>query len=137
MTTRMTRRRSPVRRTSATPGMFKKFGAKSVSTRSVKAGKSNASLEIAKATTDSASLSALIIETFSTCSGKPRCTRLTDSRVSFAALSKSIPGRNSITIRELPSSLEARMDFTPLTRAAAPSRRLVTSVSTVSGAAPG
>ena len=88
-------------------------------------------------TTASASLSALIIATRSTSSGNSRCTRATDSRVSLAALSKSTPGRNSTTIRALPSSLCARIDLTPLTRAIAPSSLLVTSVSTVSGDPPG
>ena len=77
------------------------------------------------------------MDTRSTSSGSSLCTRETDSRVSLAASSRLTPGLNSTTIRELPSSLCARIDLTPLTRATAPSSLLVTSVSTVSGEPPG
>ena len=137
MRTLRTRSRSPFKRTSATPGMVKNCGAKSTSTRSANASRDKLSLDTVNDTTASASLSALIIDTRSTSSGNSRCTRATDSRVSFAASSRLTPGRNSTTIRALFSSLWARIDFTPLTLATAPSSLLVTSVSTVSGEPPG
>ena len=63
--------------------------------------------------------------------------RLTASRTSEAALSTLVPGRNSIQIRVLFSSLEELISCTPVTRATAPSKSRVTSASIVSGDAPG
>ena len=135
--TRSTRSLSPFNLTSATPGIVRNNGAKSVSIRSVSDSRSSVVLDTAILTTDSASLSALIIAKRSTPSGNSRCTRLTASRVSLAASSRLMPGRNSTRTRELPSSLEAFIDLTPDTLATAPSSLLVTSVSTVSGEPPG
>ena len=103
--TRSTRSLSPFKVTSATPGMLKNSGATSVSTRSVRVSISSVSLDIAKLTTACASLSARIIATCSTSSGSCLCTRLTDSRTSFAASSKLTPGRNSTRTRAEFSSL--------------------------------
>ena len=85
----------------------------------------------------SASLSALVTNTSSTRSGKDRVTWLTASRTSAAAVSRSLPGENSMRMRVLFSSLLANISVTPATRATALSRTLVTSASIVSGAAPG
>src|SRR6056297_3341958 len=88
-------------------------------------------------TISSASSSALYTASCSTSSGSSLLTRLTASRTSAAARSTSSPGWNSTRMRALFSSLDELMSRTPETRATAPSSRLVTSESIVSGDAPG
>ncbi len=117
--------------------MARNSGDKSVSNRRVSSSSVKESLLTAISSTERASLSALRTFICSTSSGSSRRIWLTASRTSAATTSKSTPGRNSIEIRALFSSLDERMDSTPETRAAAPSNILVTSASTVSGAPPG
>jgi len=104
-----------------------------VSSSVVTPGAANA----ARRRTGLASASALMTVSCSVSSGNSLCTRLTASRTSAAARSRSASGEKTTRIRKLFSSLEDRISWTPVTRAIAPSTRLVTSASMVSGDAPG
>ena len=121
----------------ATPSAASSSGTISLSMMRVSSASSCTRLDMARRMIGCASLSALTTRSCSTRSGRSRCTRLTASRTSLAAVSRSVPGLNSTRIRLLFSSLEDRISRTPVTRAAASSKMEVTSLSIVSGAAPG
>ena len=135
--TRRTRWRLPDSCTSATPSMAISIGTMSFSTTRVRRSSVRLSLRTARLTTACASSSALMTTTCSTRSGSLRLTRLMASRMSEAALSMSVPGRNSTWIRPLFSSEAERIRCMPDTRATAPSSMEMTSASMVSGEAPG
>jgi hypothetical protein len=88
-------------------------------------------------TTGCASASALTICGVSAPSGRLLAIRATASRVSVAATSMSASSANSSVTRLRPKRELDEIDRTPATRPTAPSIRLVTSWSTVSGEAPG
>ena len=137
ITTRRRRWRSPNMSTLATPSMERNSGTMSFSTMAVSVSSSCMSESTAIWTMGSALSSAFTTRICSTRSGSWRATRDVASRMSAAAESRSTPGLNSTRMREPFSSLCASISRTPETRATAPSRMLVTSASTVSGAAPG
>ena len=136
-TTRSMRSRSPNRLTVATPSMEIRAGMMSFSTIRVSASSLRVGLEAARRMMGLASASALMTVSCSTSSGSRRSIRLTASRTSLAAESRSTSGEKTTRIRKLSSSLDERTSLTPATRATAPSTRAVTSTSTVSGDAPG
>ena len=136
-TTRSMRSRSPNRLTVATPSMEIRAGMMSFSTTRVSASSLRVGLDAARRMTGLASASALMTVSCSTASGSCRSMRLTASRTSLAAESRSMSGENTTRMRKLFSSLDERTSFTPATRATAPSTSAVTSTSTVSGDAPG